>query len=394
MPSLDINALLELARTPIPGGSPCGEEIGDHVDYIFIANELDKIGRIDLGGDPDWFQIELKAQALLREKSKDLDVAVAYGLALFKTYRYAGLDAALGLFTELLNTFWEGLFPERPRRRKSLIESFADRFTEAGWFRENVPAEGDFDPLSSAVERAKTLRDVLAARLPDDKPQLDKFIRSLSDLAALKPQPQQAPGPAASPAGGAGSAGAFVAGEVADTGSATSAILSAVTFLRKADPTDALPYAVLRMMRWSKVSLPASDAAKSEIEPPEKTLIETLAHQFSQGMWENLLKNAEAAFRANDPLWLDLQRYVCTAMANLGAAYERARKVVMGLTAMLVQQLGPGVFDLRFRGGMPLCSGETRLWIESEAGAAGRPAASRSGRRGQWQARRGLRQGA
>ena len=38
----------------------------------------------------------------------------------------------------------------------------------------------------------------------------------------------------------------------------------------------------------------------------------------------------------------------------------------MGQTAALVLRLGDGLFELRFRNGTPLCSGETKMWIESE----------------------------
>ena len=42
----------------------------------------------------------------------------------------------------------------------------------------------------------------------------------------------------------------------------------------------------------------------------------------------------------------------------------------MGLTGVLAQQLGDGLFELRFRNGNPLCSGETKMWIESEVAPA------------------------
>jgi len=153
---------------------------------------------------------------------------------------------------------------------------------------------------------------------------------------------------------------------VKDVSGALNAVLNAATFLRKADPTDPVPYALVRVVKWSKISMPTTDQAKFQIPPPEKTVVEALAHQSANGLWEHLLKGAEAAFRSGDPLWLDLQRYTCAAMAGFGAAYEKARLSVMGLTAGLVQRLGSELFDLTFSGGMPLCSGETRMWIETE----------------------------
>ena len=61
----------------------------------------------------------------------------------------------------------------------------------------------------------------------------------------------------------------------------------------------------------------------------------------------------QAFFRAADPLWLDLQRYVCAALRGLGATHEKAYEVVVTETAGLVRRLGEGMFDLKFKTGQP-----------------------------------------
>jgi type VI secretion system protein VasJ len=152
---------------------------------------------------------------------------------------------------------------------------------------------------------------------------------------------------------------------VSDPSSALSAIGAAVKFLRDKDMTDPRAYAVIRAVRWSTVGLPPEETRR-QLEPPETELVKTLTGQLADQAWERLLKNAEAAFRSNDPLWLDLQRYACAAMKALGANYDKARQAVIGATAGLVKRLGDGLFDLQFRGGMALCSGETKLWVQSE----------------------------
>jgi len=376
MASFDENPILELGKSPIPGDSPCGIDPADDMQYIEIMADIAKCDRIE-AEEPDWFQMEQAAINVLRNVSKDAEIAAALGHALFKRYSYAGLSAVLGLFTELVNNFWDNLYPARPRRRKARMETLTDRFADGGWFRENPPKPNDFDAIDVAVTRIGELSEALKAKMPDDEPEFGKFIRGLKEQAAKRPKPA-----AAAPApGGAGSesaapaasggAGAFAAGEVKDPSSALNAVLSAATFLRKADPTDPFAYAIVRVLKWAKISLPTSDAAKFEIEPPEASAVDALTHQMSNGIWEHLLKNAEGAFRSNDPLWLDLQRYVCAAMAGLGPTYDKAREAVMGQTAALVGRLGDGLYELKFRGGLPLCSGETRMWLESDVISAG-----------------------
>ena len=368
MPTVDENAVLSLGRTPIDGGAPTGVSVAEDELYIAVLAEVSKMDRIE-GEKPDWFKVEQGCTTILRSKSKDFEIASALGYALFKRYSYAGLSAALAMLTEMVNAFWEGAFPERPKRRKARVEALGDRFSDQGWFRENAPKPDDFDALDACLIRTEALKAALLAKMPDEPPELDKFIRGLKEHAGKRPKAAAAAPPAdgtAPVAAGAGGGG-FLAGEIADPSAALNAVLKAAMFLRQASATDPVAYALVRVIKWSKITLPDNDAGKFQIQPPEASKIDALTHQFSQGLWEHLLKNAESAFRSEDPLWLDLQRFVCAAMAGLGPTYEKARLAVLGQTGALVQRLGPGVFELKFRTGVPLCSGETRMWIEAEA---------------------------
>ena len=389
MPDFGEAAILSLGTTPITDTAPTGRDVADDEEYLLIEAETAKLDRIDLG-TPDWFQIENVALNILKTKSKDIHAACALGMALFKKNRYAGVATALLLYTELVRNFWEGLFPERPRRRKARIESYCELLVEGGWFRETPPGAADFDAIDQCVTRIADLTTALTTVMADDPPDFNKFVRKIKELAGQRPK-QAEPASANAPAGGASSPGAgapaaFTAGEVQDVSDAVTAMLTAATFIRKAEPKDPIPYAVVRLIRWAKVQLPTGDAAMHQIDPPDKALVEALTHQFGKQLWDNLLKNAEGAFRGNDPLWLDLQRYVCSAMQGLGADYDRARQTVIDLTGGLVRRLGKGLFELNFRGGMPLCSGETRMWIEAEVaqpqggGASGGGAAASNGK--------------
>jgi type VI secretion system protein VasJ len=376
MASIDEAVIIALGKTPISDDAPGGQDVADDEEYLLVEAETAKLDRIDLG-DPDWFRIEQASLNILRTKAKDVEVACALGYTLFKKGRYAGLAATLGLFTELVKNFWDNLFPARPRRRKVRIEALTERLVEGGWLRDAQPRPDEFDVIDRCVERVAELQTALTEKMPDDPAEFGKLTRKLKELAGQRPKAAAAQAPAAgalSPATGspaaAGATGAFVAGAVQDVSGAMSAILSAATFLRNADPADPIPYALTRLLRWAKTELPTSDAAMHQIEPPEKSLVETLQFQFSNGVWEHLRTNAEAAFRSNDPLWLDLQRYACAAMQGLGPKFDRARAAVAELTGGLVRRLGKGLYELTFRGGTPLCSGETKMWLESEVVSA------------------------
>lgn len=376
MPTLDEAPIIDLGKNPIPGDKPCGIDAADDIAYIEVTAEMTKLGRIE-SDEPDWFQMEQGCKNILGTISKDAEIASAYGHALFKRYSYAGLAAALGMIVELVKNFWEDMLPSRPRRRKARIETLADQFVEREWFRDNQPKPDDFDALDVCVTRAEELNAALTEKMPEDPPELVKFIRGLKGHADKRPKPAAAPAapaegtaaPSAPSAGApavAGGGAAFAAGEVADASGAMNAILAAAAFLRKADAADPVSYAIPRVIKWSKISLPASEEAKFQIPPPEASVVDALSHQHNNSLWEHLLKGSEAAFRSNDPLWLDLQRYTCAALTGMGPGYDNARAAVMGATAGLVNRLGDGLFELRFRNGTPLCSGETKMWIETE----------------------------
>ena len=373
--------IVELGKTPISADAPAGADVADDEDYLAVAAEVVKLDRIDLG-EPDWYRIEDASLNILRSKSKDVFVACALAHALFKKHRYAGLAATLGLITELTRTHWENLFPQRPRRRKALIEALGERLVDGGWLRDTPPKPDEFDLLDRCIQRVGELQTALTEKMPDEPPDFAKFVRKVKELAGSRPKAATPAAAPATPAAGAAAAGGFSAGEIKDVTGALNAVLGACTFLRRAEATDPLPFAVVRLVKWARIELPTTDAGMHEIEPPEKSLVEALTFQFSNRVWEHLLNNAEGAFRSNDPLWLDLQRYVCGAMQGLGPQFDRARAAVLDTTGGLVRRLGSGLFGLTFRGGTPLCSGETRMWVESEvlpapqAGGGGSAAAS------------------
>lgn len=374
MPQYDEQPILALGTTPIPGSAPAGSDVADDEDYLLVQAEMAKLDRIDLG-DPDWFQIESATLNLLQNKSKDVEMACALGYALFRKHRYAGLAATLGMFTDLVKTFWEDLFPTRPRRRKARIESLCEQLVEANWLRDAPPKPDEFDALDLTLERLTTLEEALKERMPDEEPDFNKFRRKLKDMQKERPKPAApAPAPAAAapegsapqPAAVAGGGAGFATGEVQDASGAMHAVLAAATFLRKKDAGEPLAYTLPRAVKWARVGLPPSAEARRDIPAPDKNLVEGLEFQFANGVWEHLLTNAEGAFRVEDPLWLDLQRYVCAALLGLGPQFNDARLAVMAMTGALVQRLGSGVYDLTYKGGRALCSGETRMWLEAE----------------------------
>ena len=111
--TINLAALL----APIPGEKPAGEDVrytGPH-DQIKEKRQIDDRSQFGTKAkDPEWGAIIRLATTTLQEKSKDLQIAAWLTEALTRQEGFAGLRDGLTLLDGLLNTHWDGCFPEIP----------------------------------------------------------------------------------------------------------------------------------------------------------------------------------------------------------------------------------------------------------------------------------------
>ncbi len=129
--SIDVEALLQ----PISGQSPAGEDLrySSLYDEIKAARQGDPVNQIP----PDWPKVEkLTTQGLLKN-SKDLQLAVWLLEALTRNHGFAGAADGLLYLAGLIETFWDGLYPEidveddEPLAfRTSVLLWVADKFSD------------------------------------------------------------------------------------------------------------------------------------------------------------------------------------------------------------------------------------------------------------------------
>lgn len=120
-PTLDFERLLR----PIPKNEPFGEDLRSDLSldspYQKIKDARAKARaierRLDRGDDsnesprPNWRSILELAPTLLEERSKDLEVAAYLIEALVRERGFAGLGDGFRLVQELVEHYWDGLFP-------------------------------------------------------------------------------------------------------------------------------------------------------------------------------------------------------------------------------------------------------------------------------------------
>lgn len=167
-------------------------------------------------------------------------------------------------------------------------------------------------------------------------------------------------------AGGGGSApvrGAAVT-PIASSGDALGALLGACRALRRSDPSQAIAFVAPRQLRWLDLL---------RVEPgdglpgPGDGLRRTLAALFDGQSWAELLEACEQALEhPSTAAWLDLQRYACAAMRQIGLPHaDRPRQAVLVALGDMLQRRR-WLLDARLGDGGPAADEITRNWIAAE----------------------------
>ncbi|MCR5814697.1 MAG: type VI secretion system protein TssA [Desulfovibrio sp.] len=390
-----------LGREPIPGDNPAGFDAKYEPEYVDVSEEIGKLGSATQGGAISWSKIATQGEIILAQKAKDLQIAAYVGIAWQEARGPEGLRDAVNLFLALFETFWETAFPPlaKLRRRTNAFNWWHERASAALQKFGDAPAlpselvESLTDALNRLDQRAEVLmpdasplRDLLeeVRRLPvaaSESPAQAQDAASepapapTSATAAPRAQPvskQETPAqtiPAKAPASQTAPPEATtVPAQTDDLQAALKAFVSAAShyalLAHRAAPEDPLPWQVLRLALWSKVTaLPPATDGQTHIPPPDAERIAGLQRLLEAG------KNLDASLAGEDIFaasifFLDAQRIIATALEGLGEAYAQAQQRVQEETARFVRRL-KGVELLTFDGGRPFADQETLDWLAS-----------------------------
>lgn len=108
----------ETILTPIEGENPAGENLRYTSTYDDIQEARREEDALDRGEwdrevkTADWEAVKKLAVEALTEKTKDIQIAVWMLEALTRTEGFDGLENGLKLVSELLETFWDHVYPE------------------------------------------------------------------------------------------------------------------------------------------------------------------------------------------------------------------------------------------------------------------------------------------
>jgi type VI secretion system protein VasJ len=377
----------QLGAAPIPGGDPAGSDVRSEEKFEKLSAEIDKMSSPSASGAIDWEKILDLSADILANSSKDLLVASYLSIALIKNAGLRGLASGVHVWRDMLTTYWETLFPAklRMRGRINAMDWWIQRTSAA--VRELAPERWKQEDIDSLYSDLNAI-DTFFRENVDDAPAVGPLMSILgSVLAPIEGNAAAPSGPAEAkhaPAAGAAPRSATAAQPVPSGDDPETLIKHALDTLRSAsallmekDSLDALYFRINRTVSWMTIAaVPPSHGGRTMIEPPDEDIRELLKNMRQAADWKDLLAACESRI-PQYLFWLDLSRYICEALEQLGP--KTTAKEMEGLTSLYAERL-PGIEKLTFADGTPFADQATRQWLSDiRGGQSAGPSSSQGG---------------
>lgn len=381
--SMDLSVL---GKQPISPDKPSGSDVRYDPAYDELQTEVDKLSSPAVAGTVNWEKVCRFSTDILMNKSKDLLVASYLSVALIHTRRNDGFAVGLKVYQDLLERFWDDLYPQKARMR--------GRTRSIEWWLEKTESalkqtkELSFPPeqlniikdslnrldsfLSEHLENSPSLNPIKeyfsdlsqnTDEATEAKPALqvvqegkeDQTVTAVASPQYYKHEEMDAPQKISSQ---------HDAGKVLNEG--LSKISEASYFLWQQDLATAQVYRLARTAAWYAVNeLPPATNGQTRITPPSVQVKKLLLDLRNNGDAEALLKAAETRL-PQFIFWLDINRLTAEALARMGSRFDKAHDAVCEETAFLIHRL-PGLEELSFSDGTPFATPDTKQWLKGIA---------------------------
>jgi type VI secretion system protein ImpA len=263
---------------------------------------------------------------------------------------------------------------------KPTLEEFDQAFqaTAKPWYKQLV---ADIDGSVTTLEELDKLG---AEKFGSDAPSYTKLRNALTDVQGVAaqllakkleidpdpvdPEPVESEPTVTSTAPSPAAQGLSV--EPTSREDAAAHIAAAARYLQREDPTNPAPYLMLRGYRWGELRASGGEVDPKALSAPPTNTRTRLKGLLLDEKWSELLSAGESVMATpHGRGWLDLQRYVLTALEALGSEYECVASAIRGAIVELLRDV-PELPQLTLMDDTPTANAETRSWLRELVAAS------------------------
>lgn len=395
---------VEAASIPIPGETPAGSDIRMEPLFEQLQDELTISPTSGSQKGVSWERVVEISTDILATKSKDMLVAgyLAVGMLHVKGLPDGLLDG-ITLLRELIEKYWDNLFPpaKRMRGRTQAIAWWNEKTQE--YLRNTEPGPVTAQIHTTLSEQIDALFDLVSEKCPD-APSIRfllEYARTLPVIqedspeeppAPTKDESPQAPPKSQSPAQSQSPsksthvetlATPSVITSIDDFNRIQTAVIEnswmLIDYMLKMEPqpsADPSWYSMNLILAWLDIKkLPPATDGKTLIPPPDSAILNSIQSMRTAANWPGIVKSACYTIRKY-PFWIDMNRYTVEALNAIGSQYGEAVRALSDTTASFAKRFS-GIETYAFSNGVPFAEQETRAWLASitvQASPPGKPA--------------------
>jgi type VI secretion system protein VasJ len=375
---------------PIPGDSPTGTDAANTEEYFKLNMEIQKTL-------PDYKKCLEYSDIILKEKSKDLKVAVWFCFALFRTEKIKGLRDGLAIILQLLRKYDKALFPQNDAHRSKTLQ-----FLNTSRFFKLVENEQINKSNADFIIETKAILDELLKecekQFTGNVPVITAFVNAVKEhaetAAGMKEPPKEQQSPAAAqrtetsasakvvtPSGQVVEQKRSLPSEELKVTSDKDAVLQLkklLTFFFE-DQNDAVKkeripelhivFGLSRQLQWGRLFRPPDTERVTQIEAPNQIIQGKVKEWFNSKSWDKLIPRVEINFLKGESefqYWLDAHRYVVKGLEQLGGNYSVAAEDIKTQLSRLITRI-PDLVNLKFKDKLtPFADSDTIKWITDE----------------------------
>ena len=373
---MNLEATRSLGKKAISEDLPAGREVRELEGFLELQSEIDRTQSISASGAVDWKKVQRLSEEILDKEGKDILVACYLSVALTRNAGAPGFLAGLLVLNDLVEGYWESLFPppKRIRGRRNAMTWWIDQLKEILPKLDNptlAPQE-----LANAREVIGKLNRSMGEKDPEG-PLLNSLIALVGALPVSDPEPPEetveTPPPAQSPRPIEPQESSIrPAVELSipeeDPEKALEHIYTVMRHvsenLLESDPADFRACRYARMAVWDAISeIPESQDQVTRIPPPPHQIQSALESVLGSENHDDLVSFCETQ-QAVYPFWLELSFHEANALEKMGSNGIKASFAIKGEVYFLSKRL-LGIESLAFSDNTPFLSPGGQEWLES-----------------------------